>query len=161
MRGATRLVRQRYNQRSRFLLTRLMRGATTAAATTAVTADISTHAPHARRDKITLQPSAQTFAISTHAPHARRDDEAVQKAGNDGLFLLTRLMRGATAIFSMFHAKYSHRAHKRRTFLISISKIYIVLFSFFRRTLPQISNYHRFAGISFIYIIAQQINVLK
>ena len=57
--------------------------------------NISTHAPHARRDL--KKPSGlEIYNISTHAPHARRDYDydAVQAEVNK--FLLTRLMRGAT-----------------------------------------------------------------
>ncbi len=78
----------------RFLLTRPMRGVTNALLTTVFDIAISTHTPHARRDKgLSINSSITSFlltrpmrgvtrsvlrllaglAISTHTPHARRD----------------------------------------------------------------------------------------
>ena len=56
----------------RFLLTRLMRGATTSAYIQTRLTVISTHAPHARRDTA-FHRFLMECQISTHAPHARRD----------------------------------------------------------------------------------------
>ena len=83
---------------------------------------ISTHTPHARRD-----PQAQSItismAISTHTPHARRDptpplpEEVIKK------FLLTRLMRGVTRKALSCVKGYTistHTPHARRDpFLLS------------------------------------------
>ena len=56
---------------------------------------ISTHTPHARRDRTEVfQPSLNT--ISTHTPHARRDVNVRTFSGRLVLFQLTRLMRGVT-----------------------------------------------------------------
>ena len=54
-----------------FLLTRLMRGAARHSCLQHNGTQISTHAPHARRGEIIVNPRRLTF-ISTHAPHARR-----------------------------------------------------------------------------------------
>ena len=56
----------------KFLLTRLMRGATTSAYIQTRLTVISTHAPHARRDTA-FHRFLMECQISTHAPHARRD----------------------------------------------------------------------------------------
>ena len=79
----------------KFLLTRLMRGATRMAFQIQKMYEISTHAPHARRDNVgalipfyfddfysrascearpsKIRPQRPLPRISTHAPHARRD----------------------------------------------------------------------------------------
>ena len=83
--------------------------------------EISTHTPHAGRDKITLLDTSHPCSISTHTPHAGRDtfsDNTVvvqnnfyshapcgarpsrQRSAGDRLgFLLTRPMRGATVVW--------------------------------------------------------------
>ena len=55
-----------------FLLTRLMRGVTIGGQNRVKSCSISTHTPHARRDKKTIY-SHRRQKISTHTPHARRD----------------------------------------------------------------------------------------
>ena len=55
------------------LLTRLMRGAASFQFAGKPISFISTHAPHARRDKSETFSWTLAFFISTHAPHARRD----------------------------------------------------------------------------------------
>ena len=57
-----------------FLLTRLMRGVTTAKEFLLHSVRISTHTPHARRD-VLCQDKGALMNISTHTPHARRDKE--------------------------------------------------------------------------------------
>ena len=49
-----------------------MRGVTAACKTATILSIISTHTPHARRDK-TVAEVAKYSVISTHTPHARRD----------------------------------------------------------------------------------------
>ena len=56
---------------------------------------ISTHTPHARRDRNAKKTRAAEM-ISTHTPHARRDRSHRNPAQRCGQFLLTRLMRGVT-----------------------------------------------------------------
>ena len=55
--------------------------------------------------------------ISTHTPHARRDRIAHRRNGTREIFLLTRLMRGVTALRSVkgSESKIStHTPHARR-----------------------------------------------
>ena len=95
-----------------------MRGATIVTGEMRSNHDISTHAPHARRDEIQrnvfrrvlyfysrasceARPHGtiglcNAFLISTHAPHARRDQTGRMGFRHCNQFLLTRLMRGAT-----------------------------------------------------------------
>ena len=56
---------------------------------------ISTHTPHARRDKEILYEKHFTN-ISTHTPHARRDQYEFYANEIHQIFQLTRLMRGVT-----------------------------------------------------------------
>ena len=56
-----------------FQLTRLMRGVTGSACSVPSMCTISTHTPHARRDR-KCKGGSKAIAISTHTPHARRDD---------------------------------------------------------------------------------------
>ena len=58
-----------YVHLTEFQLTPLMRGTTGWCVNTA---DISTHAPHARDDQLSVG-QVLTLNISTHAPHARGD----------------------------------------------------------------------------------------
>ena len=55
-----------------FLLTRLIRGATSKYSVDTNRYLISTHAPHTRRDYRTRLTDVELY-ISTHAPHTRRD----------------------------------------------------------------------------------------
>ena len=55
-----------------FLLTRLMRGVTRTRERNPQYMFISTHTPHARRDR-EMQEKRTPAKISTHTPHARRD----------------------------------------------------------------------------------------
>ena len=63
---------------------------------------ISTHTPHARRDKIGRYLTA-LLTISTHTPHARRDQTKTQPKGRKIIFQLTRLMRGVTHPSQMYN----------------------------------------------------------
>ena len=96
-----------------------MRGVTGEAINASDTMHISTHTPHARRDRFIFDSSHFIHNISTHTPHARRDDKYITNgywyvisthtphARRDPLtgvtdirniiFQLTRLMRGVTA----------------------------------------------------------------
>ena len=77
---------------------------------------ISTHTPHARRDPLTYF-SIHEPHISTHTPHARRDNINIHAAVVPDKFQLTRLMRGVTVIFQLFHdiiAISTHTPHARR-----------------------------------------------
>ena len=58
---------------------------------------ISTHTPHARRDKSKWNKANYDEIISTHTPHARRDDLAKGQRFTVWEFQLTRLMRGVTS----------------------------------------------------------------
>ena len=103
----------------KFLLTRLIRGATAVAVLVMFDDAISTHAPHTRRDVIISKKKEQScisthaphtrrdfrsrtirliIIISTHAPHTRRDVSLIVFNTFEGLFLLTRLIRGATKV---------------------------------------------------------------
>ena len=62
----------------KFLLTRLMRGVTQYNDTDSNNYTISTHTPHARRDRYHVVISAVSMIISTHTPHARRDGLALR-----------------------------------------------------------------------------------
>ena len=113
-------ARRRLNQLCKndlkFLLTRLLRGATSPSRIQMPSDDISTHTPLARRDLNCVQDlitsfisthtplarrdlrlafATQALLISTHTPLARRDDNAVSRSLACS-FLLTRLLRGAT-----------------------------------------------------------------
>ena len=81
---------------------------------------ISTHAPHARRDRrICL--ILLINAISTHAPHARRDYFLISRPLKGEIFLLTRLMRGATSEPNMVNVGANistHAPHARRDLYI-------------------------------------------
>ena len=80
-----------------FLLTHLMRGATKRDLIASNGLIISTHAPHARCDKMADLNDVMN-AISTHAPHARCDEPYEFEIKPNPVFLLTHLMRGATSI---------------------------------------------------------------
>ena len=95
MRGATRCFTVLLGRLLQFLLTRLMRGATRWGGEILFDNFISTQPPHSRRDK-SVHPCDDAFYISTHAPHARRDAAASANTAAKEAFLLTRLMRGAT-----------------------------------------------------------------
>ena len=104
---------------AKFLLTRLLRGATTADTMINDRSSISTHTPHAgrddfrlkawkslwisthtplaRRDAILMLNSILT-AISTHTPLTRRDSYGAPRLPVTNEFLLTRLLRGATKL---------------------------------------------------------------
>ena len=60
------------SHRGIFLLTRLMRGVTDFGQGFAEGREISTHTPHARRDRVNGF-IRHYKTISTHTPHARRD----------------------------------------------------------------------------------------
>ena len=67
-----------------FQLTRPMRGATASTSSALMVVSISTHTPHAGRDKRICQ-SVRVFTISTHTPHAGRDvygDFTIEKPFN-------------------------------------------------------------------------------
>ena len=78
-----------------FLLTRLLRGATSRLVRNCIYKLISTHTPLARRDFFHVR-DPKTIAISTHTPLARRDGVMLLSTPNSNGFLLTRLLRGAT-----------------------------------------------------------------
>ena len=59
---------------AKFQLTRLMRGVTLSLVLLIINSLISTHTPHARRDKAFII-RLRNVVISTHTPHARRDTE--------------------------------------------------------------------------------------
>ena len=118
MRGAT-LRDQVAIHRYEFLLTRPMRGATGLTSLEGVDFPISTHTPHAGRDRFVYCVFI-IFLISTHTPHAGRDYVSQQLSTDlahfyshapcgarhpclfiykqNGKFLLTRLLRGATCV---------------------------------------------------------------
>lgn len=67
-----------YVHLTEFQLTPLMRGTTGWCVNTADKVDISTHAPHARDDMKSFQPTGDSN-ISTHAPRMRGDFSAATK----------------------------------------------------------------------------------
>ena len=73
MRGAT-YDAWLIGQKVKFQLTRPMRGATSWAKTARVISPISTHTPHAGRDRAAVSKMETVDTISTHTPHAGRDD---------------------------------------------------------------------------------------
>ena len=78
-----------------FLLTRLMRGATVISDSDEFGNKISTHAPHARRDNSMVEKMAAEINFYSRAScEARLAPEHIFI--DAGVFLLTRLMRGAT-----------------------------------------------------------------
>ena len=95
MRGATDIV-PAGRHTVRFLLTRPMRGATAANDPVRVWRAISTHTPHAGRDRKFIRRYGGQ-RISTHTPHAGRDFYFSSVVSSFGVFLLTRPMRGATS----------------------------------------------------------------
>ena len=80
-----------------------MRGATQNSAQPAKHRHISTHTPLARRDN-NYRVRGNPGMISTHTPLARRDLNLLFHDLINFLFLLTRLLRGAT---TTFHVKFS------------------------------------------------------
>ena len=73
MRGATSVIQAVARMNGIFLLTHLMRGATlTGYARAALRHGISTHTPHARCDEL-FSDFFRLCQISTHTPHARCD----------------------------------------------------------------------------------------
>ena len=92
-----------------------MRGVTSALAKLFNPIKISTHTPHARRDK-KLSLLMKKWQISTHTPHARRDLKRWH--GNMMCrFLLTRLMRGVTGAIGVYEVEMqisTHTPHARR-----------------------------------------------
>ena len=109
----------------KFLLTRLLRGATDSSIKTSFNVGISTHAPLTRRDAH-VPAGFKPFLISTHAPLTRRDESGgvfqsslkdfYSRASYEArhsiwsvsygaiTFLLTRLLRGATSRSKMRHS---------------------------------------------------------
>ena len=83
-----------------FLLTRLMRGATVISDSDEFGNKISTHAPHARRDNSMVEKMAAEINFYSRASCEARRPRGESDREDNG-FLLTRLMRGATATFSM------------------------------------------------------------
>ena len=72
MRGVTCHMLSYSLRRKEFQLTRLMRGVTDSETGLFSQPKISTHTPHARRDR-SLKDIERDIRISTHTPHARRD----------------------------------------------------------------------------------------
>ena len=92
---------------SRFLLTRLLRGATSIGSFASCPSVISTHTPLARRDptcSIALQTPQHFYS---HASCEARLQYEFNKA-DDIQFLLTRLLRGATATYSIRNSRTSY-----------------------------------------------------
>ena len=112
------IPQQRSNRFARFLLTRLMRGATRSREVVLLTNIISTHAPHARRDghiraflrswenfysRASCEARPPCYGSQCRITHfySRASCEArlmwSEMQDSNLLFLLTRLMRGATS----------------------------------------------------------------
>ena len=94
MRGATRMMMAERGVFS-FQSTRPMRGATTNAQTNERNDDISIHAPHAGRDRVSPH-LRDLLGISIHAPRAGRDCHSRKTAAEMSKFQSTRPVRGAT-----------------------------------------------------------------
>ena len=84
--------------RTRFQLTRPLRGVTTFIARVELRNDISTHTPLAGRDLIPKEDKA-TIKISTHTPLAGRDQIWTSSSSTWASFQLTRPLRGVTGGF--------------------------------------------------------------
>ena len=80
-----------------FQLTRPMRGATMTGATSWVDKFISTHTPHAGRDKFAVSLMFGIVDFNSHAPCGARLSAGTIRTANI-TFQLTRPMRGATAV---------------------------------------------------------------
>ena len=102
-----------------FLLTRLLRGATSASFIHDIIKKISTHAPLARRDQHAQIRRAFCFYF-----YSRASCEARLSPYTDSftfaLFLLTRLLRGATATISSMIAVPHHISLEADFFLVLI-----------------------------------------
>ena len=96
LRGATPLCRVLSVVLERFQPTRPLRGATGKAASSAAPSPISTHAPLAGRDHISLVVHWVLHGISTHAPLAGRDVNGHKYLKHHYRFQPTRPLRGAT-----------------------------------------------------------------
>ena len=94
MRGATR-IRHRRPRRAGFLLTRPMRGATFCLFVANTAYLISTHTPHAGRDRLHCPEGRRKRHFYSHAPCGARHGPTIHSPRNVR-FLLTRPMRGAT-----------------------------------------------------------------
>ena len=79
MRGATTILQSQQSM-TLFQSTLLMRGATFFKSVSALSTQISIHAPHARSDVILEMPYGQGSLISIHAPHARSDTNYIHTA---------------------------------------------------------------------------------
>ena len=102
-----------------------MRGVTACAMMQFCQQCISTHTPHARRDRAAVSLFVLSD-ISTHTPHARRDALSRALAGSVIAFLLTRLMRGVTDQATMTELlKYisTHTPHARRDSLLLVVSV--------------------------------------
>ena len=163
MRGATYIPCSNLRARQ-FLLTRLMRGATTMAKQTETFTNISTHAPHARRDRKTLV-AVLVILISTHAPHARRDLRPISSCLGALDFYSrasceARLYRAALRIFFEIstHAPHArrdgrhlpywsmaaistHAPHARRDSYVSL--IWVLQYDFYSRASCEARHEHR------------------
>ena len=93
--GAQHIFREIYETEREFQLTRPMRGATHNNRTTCAYSFISTHTPHAGRNR--KYPNTRwNWVISTHTPHAGRNRSSLFFSWIMNIFQLTRPMRGAT-----------------------------------------------------------------
>ena len=106
----------RRHQFLQFLLTRLIRGATYSPLNVCQDVEISTHAPHTRRDQ-----RGTGGGISFYNFYSRASYEARRRTvccrGGQAEFLLTRLIRGATISRRMIPWKMrisTHAPHTRR-----------------------------------------------
>ena len=96
--GARRKQSETGSGHRKFLLTRPMRGATNPIFKDWAVYDISTHTPHAGRDKISSRSITDEINFYSHAPcGARHRTPPLPQSTNE--FLLTRPMRGATSWF--------------------------------------------------------------
>ena len=92
-----------------------MRGVTVVYSVFCYSLMISTHTPHARRDR-KCKGGSKAIAISTHTPHARRDTQETKRIFLT-LFQLTRLMRGVTQdspLETVYLRISTHTPHARR-----------------------------------------------
>ena len=126
MRGVTLYVCKVNFIRSRFQLTRLMRGVTLSTLSRWYTTHISTHTPLARRDFTVLTGCTFVSLISTHTPLARRDAEVSVFKPIAFTFQLTRLLRGVTSPIAAFMSANDISTHTplaRRDFVVLLKRM--------------------------------------
>ena len=111
----------------RFLLTRLLRGATPLVHACISGTNISTHTPLTRRDVICHSTALLSQNFYSHASYEARLASRGRLPGAAG-FLLTRLLRGATATYSTcsYRTSYIQEADSKiiAKYMINLNILY-------------------------------------